>query len=111
MSWSRKQRVLAERTVSPQKRSAGFSRKRLQRDFRWDSGGPDQGGMRTRKRFAASALLTRGEDARQNAVKLFDRQILADVTVSSGTQGSVHPLFVVSHAGKNDNWHVLTHLP
>src|SRR5438093_13145614 len=66
--------------------------------------------MRTRQRFAAGTLLTRGEHARQNAVKLFDRQILADVTVGPSAQRSMHPLFVVSNAGKNDNRHVLTHL-
>ena len=56
-------------------------------------------------------MLTGGEDARQNAVKLFDGQILADVTVGSGAQGSVHPVFVVSNAGKNNNRQALTHLP
>src|ERR1051326_7019053 len=67
--------------------------------------------MWTRQRFAAGALLTRGKDARQNAVKLVDRQILADVTISSSAQGGMHPLFVVSNAGEDDNRHVLTHLP
>ena len=73
-------------------------------------GGPGQDGRGRASGFAAGPLLAGGEDARKNAVKLLNRQILADVTVGSGAQGSVHPLFVVSDAGENNDRQALAHL-
>ena len=66
-------------------------------------GGAGERGTGLRERLPAGALLASGEDARQDAVKLFDRQILADITIGSGAQGRVHPFFVVSGAGEDNN--------
>ena len=40
---------------------------------------------------------------RQHAVKVFDREILAHVTVGAGAQSGMHMLFVVTHPGENDD--------
>ena len=53
----------------------------------------------------ASALLACRQDALQHAVELFDWEILTDVAVRSGPQGGVHVLFVVAHAGENNDWY------
>ena len=52
-----------------------------------------------------------GQDARQDAVKLFDRQVLADIAVGAGAQRGMHPLLVVSNAGENNDRQVPIHLP
>ena len=67
--------------------------------------------MRPSERFAAGALLAGREDTGQDAIKLFDREVLADVAVGPGAQGGVHSLFVVTDAGENDDREILAHLP
>ena len=67
--------------------------------------------MRPSERFATGALLAGREDTGQDAIKLFDREILADVAVGPGAQGGVHPLLVVTDAGEDDNRKILAHFP
>src|SRR5205807_4092103 len=73
--------------------------------------GAGQNRMGTRESFAASPLLAGGEDAREDAVKLFDRKVLAHVTVRSGTQCGMHSFLVISDAGKNNDREALAHFP
>ena len=65
--------------------------------------------LRPAQRLAPGALLARRQDARQDAVKLLDREIFADVTVSAGAKGGMHPLFVVPDASENDDREGLAH--
>ena len=66
--------------------------------------------MRTGQGFAASALLAGREHAGEDAVKLFDREILAHVAIGPGAQSGVHPLLVISDAGENNDGKALAHL-
>src|SRR4051812_6121438 len=93
---SRKPRPHAGRNAFPRKPLNGFSRKLRQNSEDPESGGPGQSGRGPGQGFAAGALLTGGEHARQYAVKLLDREVLADVTVGAGTEGGMHPFLVVT---------------
>jgi hypothetical protein len=53
--------------------------------------------------LSASLMLTRGKDARQNTVKLFDRQILAHVAVRAGAQCGMHLLLVIADPSENND--------
>ena len=55
-------------------------------------------------------MLARCEDAREDAVELFDREILADVTVGAGMKSRMHLLFVITDTCKNDDWESGIHL-
>lgn len=52
----------------------------------------------------AFTLLTSSENTGEHAVKLFDREVLAHVTVCAGMQGGVHLVLVVADAGEYDDW-------
>src|SRR5437762_7210159 len=52
---------------------------------------------------AGFALLTGGENSREHAVELFNRKILADVSVRARVERSMHLLFVIADAGENDD--------
>ena len=53
--------------------------------------------------FLARTLPTGHENAGQDAIKLFHRQVLAHVTVRSCTQRGVHFFLLVTDAGKDDD--------
>src|SRR6266478_1255055 len=53
--------------------------------------------------LVASVVLTRSKDARQNTVKLFDRQIFTHVTVRAGAQCGMHLLLIVANPGENND--------
>src|ERR1700726_2380214 len=53
--------------------------------------------------LAATLMLTGGKDARQNTVKLFDRQILAHVAVRAGAQCGMHLLLVIADPSENND--------
>src|SRR6266446_4961212 len=53
--------------------------------------------------LAASVALTRSKEARQDTVKLFDRQIFTHVTVRAGAQCRMHLLLIVANPGENND--------
>src|ERR1700736_1955967 len=68
-----------------------------------DSGSPGQRRLLTVKGHAAFALLTRGKNSREHAVELFNRKVLADVSVRARVKSGVHLLFVVPDARENND--------
>src|SRR5205823_3839430 len=58
----------------------------------------------------AFALLTSRQHACEDAIKLLDGKILADVTVGAGVKRRVHLLFIVSDPGEDDDRKNRVHL-
>jgi len=48
-------------------------------------------------------LLTRSKNSREHAVELFNRKVLADVSIRARVESGVHLLFVVPDAGENND--------
>src|SRR5437763_2293991 len=67
------------------------------------SGRAGQCVLSAREGLATGPLLAGRQDARKDTVKLFDREIFTDVTVCTGAEGGVHPLFVIADAGEHDD--------
>ena len=53
---------------------------------------------------AGSALLASRKNSCEDAIKLLDRKIFADVAIRAGAQSGMHLLFVITDAGENDDW-------
>src|SRR5436853_431513 len=110
MSWNRRPRAPAARNAFRRRHCAGFSMKRRRSEFGWVRlRRASQRGLRPRERLASRSLLARREDAGQHAVKLFDREVLADVTVGASSKRGMHPLFVIADASKDDDREGLAH--
>src|SRR5437764_12234253 len=59
--------------------------------------------------LATGPLLAGRQDARKDTVKLFDREVLTDVTICTSPERGVHPLFVIADAGEHDDGEALAH--
>src|SRR6202011_5172861 len=77
-----------------------------------DSGSPGQRRLLTVESHTSFTLLTRSKNSREHAVELFNRKVLADVSVRARVESGVHLLFVVPDAGENNDrkrWIRLSH--
>src|SRR5437588_944334 len=77
-----------------------------------DSGSSGQRRLLTVESHTSFTLLTCGKDSSEHAVELFNRKVLADVSVRARVESGVHLLFVVPDAGENNDrkrWIRLSH--